>query len=462
MFRMYVYVRPSPFFFLCLSIPTIFSTQTLDFFYPTQVLNSPTEVSKSSLQISLNPAIPTFRLEKFKEHIDKLLIHLENAKLNQNIKIILTNLKEQYTYFLTLLTTRKTKFINEISPSLLPCHLELALLPPTAGTSAETVTNILATMSPSPSAQADFSSINTDFSAQLIGTILPFTNILNTLNNQLDQEYDILQSVKQGIIPPYFYAFLANAECLSPAIENKYRIINSTITKIGLIANIEVTQILAQKSYLLLTGTPFKSWSLNMSTLNLPVVKTTSNSIVTLNCSNKDSYCKEQNYDMTCLNDLHNKHFENAKQSCKFFRDYSVPRLAIDGVLIPGTSEYSVGEIGPSFSTDLPFIIQPRANLKVKYNSSSYHFGATHKEKTNLIPFILTELETNRLVNLLENPVLRYSFTLIEKILMGVSSGVLSVLLTILACSVKTYSHKYSRTPNSQPNIVFRVATRKV
>ena len=99
MFRMYVYVRPSPFFFLCLSIPTIFSTQTLDFFYPTQVLNSPTEVSKSSLQISLNPAIPTFRLEKFKENIDKLLIHLENAKLNQNIKIILTNLKEQYTYF---------------------------------------------------------------------------------------------------------------------------------------------------------------------------------------------------------------------------------------------------------------------------------------------------------------------------------------------------------------------------
>ena len=99
MFRMYVYVSPSPLFFLCLSIPTIFSTQTLDFFYPTQVLNSPTEVSKSSLQISLNPAIPTFRLEKFKENIDKLLIHLENAKLNQNIKIILTNLKEQYTYF---------------------------------------------------------------------------------------------------------------------------------------------------------------------------------------------------------------------------------------------------------------------------------------------------------------------------------------------------------------------------
>ena len=136
--------------------------------------------------------------------------------------------------------------------------------------------------------------------------------------------------------------------------------------------------------------------------------------------------------------------------------------IQFDVVLVPGTSECSVGEIGPSFSTDLPFIIQPRANLKVKYNSSSYHFGATHKEKTNLIPFILTELETNRLVNLLENPVLRHSFTLIEKILMGVSSGVLSVLLTILACSVKTYSHKYARTPNSQPNIVFRVATRKV
>ena len=165
---------------------------------------------------------------------------------------------------------------------------------------------------------------------------------------------------------------------------------------------------------------------------------------------------------MTCLNALHNKHFEKAKQSCTFFREYSFPRITLNGVLVPGTSEYHVGEIGPSFSTDLPFIIQPRSNLKVKYNSSFYSFGTTHKEKTNLIPFILTELETNRLVNLLENPVLHYSFTLIEKILMGVSSGVLSVLLTILACSVKTYSHKYSRTPNSQPNIVFRVATRKV
>ena len=251
---MYVYVNPSPFLFLFLSMPTIFSTQTLDFFYPTQVLHSPSEVSKSSIQVSLNPSIPAFRLEKFKENIDKLLIHLENAKLNQNIKIILTNLKDQYNYFLALLTARKTKFTNEIAPSLLPCNLELALLPPTASTSAETVTSILANMSPSPSSQADYSAINTDFSTQLIGTILPFTNILNTLNNQLDQEHDILQSVKQGIIPAYFYAFLANAECLSPAIENKYRVINSTITKIGLIANIEVTQILAQKSYLLLTS----------------------------------------------------------------------------------------------------------------------------------------------------------------------------------------------------------------
>ena len=133
--------------------------------------------------------------------------------------------------------------------------------------------------------------MNTDLSTQLIGTILPFTNILNTLNNQLDQEYDILQSVKQGIIPAYFYTFLTNAECLSPAIENKYRVINLTITKIGLIANIEVTQILAQKSYLLLTGMLFKSWSLNISTFNLPVVLTTSNTIVTLNCSNTDLYC---------------------------------------------------------------------------------------------------------------------------------------------------------------------------
>ena len=462
MFRMYVYVSPSPFLFLFLSMPTIFSTQTLDFFYPTQVLHSPSEVSKSSIQVSLNPSIPVFRLEKFKENIDKLLIHLENAKLNQNIKIILTNLKDQYNYFLALLTARKTKFTNEIAPSLLPCHLELALLPPTASTSAETVTSILANMSPSPSSQADYSTINTDFSTQLIGTILPFTNILNTLNNQLDQEHDILQSVKQGIIPAYFYAFLANAECLSPAIENKYRVINSTITKIGLIANIEVTQILAQKSYLLLTGTPFKSWSLNISTFNLPVVKTTSNTIVTLNCSTNDLYCKEQDYDMTCLKALRDKNFENAKQSCKFFRQYSFPRLTLDGILIPGISEYSVGETGPFFSTDLPFIIQPQAKLKVKFNSSSYNFGATHKEKTKIIPFILTELETNQLVTLLEKPFWLYSFTLIEKILMGVSSGILSILLTLLACSVKTYSHKYSRTPNSQPNIVFRVATRKV
>ena len=457
---MNVYVKPSSFLILFLSLPATFTTPALDFFYPTQVLNSPTEVSTSSLQISLNPTIPTFRLEKLQENIDKLLIHLDNVKLNQNIRIILTNLKDQYTYFKTLLQSRN-KFINEISPSLLPCHLDLALLPSTAGMSAETVTSILANMSPSPSSQADFSSITTDISTQLIGTILPFTNILNTLNNQLDQEYDILQSVKQGIIPPYFYAFLANADCVSPAIENKYRILNSTITKLGLMANIEVTQILAQKSYLLLTGTPFKSWSLNISTFNLPVVRTTSNTIVTLNCSNNGLYCKEQDYDMTCLETLHKKNFENAKQSCKFVRNYSFPRLTPDGVLIPGKSEYSVGDLPSSFSADMPFIVQPRANLKVKYNSSSYKFGATH-EKTNIIPFILTELETNRLVNLLENPVLQYSFTLIEKILMGVSSTVVSILLTLLACSVKTYSHKYLRTQNSQPNIVFRVAARKV
>jgi len=95
---------------------TTSSDSTLNFFYKNKVIYIPSEISTSTLQLSINPSLPFFDVSSFNSSLAKLFIHLTNADLNEPTKAILLNLKTQYTYFLTMLQARKQKFTNEVVP----------------------------------------------------------------------------------------------------------------------------------------------------------------------------------------------------------------------------------------------------------------------------------------------------------------------------------------------------------
>ena len=450
-------------YLLSLILSPIFSSApSLDFYHATQVITIPSKVSTSLLQLSINPTLPEFDEALLDTNINKILKHINDANLNLEIKSLINNLKDQFTYLKSLLEARKTNFVSKDIPTPFQCMLNLAILPDTAAQTTQAISGILAQLSPETLLPGDKTSVKTENSQLLIGTILPFSSVLSTLIDHLDNEFDMLQSLVHNVIPPYFFSFLANAPCMVPALENRYVIKNTTKTKTGLITTIEATQILTKKSYQAISGTPFKSWILNLSSSEFPLVLTSDNTLIYLNCSQNYTYCQEQNYDMSCIQALHNRNFIKAKTECTFIPAPNyLPTQIVIGILIPGPAEYTVGT-GPSLqSTELPSVIQPNAKLQVKFKSVHYNFGSKFKEITTIIPFIFSESDANRLIEIIENPFFPHSFTLIEKILLGISTGVVSLLVSILACGMKSYTHVFRRTPDARPHVVFRVAARK-
>ena len=439
---------------------TTSSDSTLNFFYKNKVIYIPSEISTSTLQLSINPSLPFFDVSSFNSSLAKLFIHLTNADLNEPTKTILLNLRTQYTYFLTMLQARKQKFTNEVVPEKSLCTLDLAYIHENTAKTASAIIRILSSLTPTTISPADGKSISTEATAQLIGTILPLTSFFSTLNMILDQEYDILESIKINYLPPYFIPFLSNAPCVSPSEKNNYQITNISITKIGILATVQVEQIISQNKYFTLTATPFIKYAVSLSESNRPVVMSPSNSIVTLNCSQPLRYCSEIPIDMACLQALQTKQFKAAINLCQFYKPSPFPEITLEGILIPGQAEYSLENEPTVLSSSLPFILQPNGKLQVRFNSLKYNFGSKYNTIKQIIPFILSESETNNLVQLIENPILG-SFTLFEKVLMGVSTSITTILLTIIACGAKSYSHKMmNRKSASRPHVVFRVATK--
>ena len=442
---------------LC-SIASSFATitnpnPTLDFYTSGDPFTYHHDVSDTYITLQVDNLRNSFDLEKLNDSISNILDPLKNPQIAPQTKSLLTNVKENYIYFIELLTDRTSFFSGPLFLNNFPCSITMDSIYEKTPDNTKQIFYLLQKLTPATPNTETLNDVTSTPSQQIIGTLIYLLPILTSLTTFLEHEKDLFQQVSQNILPPFFQSTISASPCLSQNKYNRFQILQKQFSTEKIAITIKISQS-TPTTLVKLIPTPFYNFYLNLSDSNNNTFLNSKLEIVTLTCENENNNCLENPIDMSCLHALTNKNFPSAVDKCKFHESSNKPILVEQGILIPAGSYITLSPTNtvpdiPSTVKSLPFILQTATSTQVTLNKKIYKFGPTSKTGIKYIPFYLTQPEATNLYNLLTNPKLS-EFPLRDIIIFSTFSTIIFFLVTFLAYNSKFNPYAHPGQPSNK------------